>query len=113
MVVQLIRELDTSTSFSNREEVRAREPVSFWREKRGSRRHFTTSFSENGVVAKTTRNVGDLVFMESQNGSFETTTSSSSLTTSKMKLPGRYLFLVLSKNSKSTLVFEVVLVLES
>ena len=31
----------------------AREPASFWREKRESRRHFSTSFCENGVMAKT------------------------------------------------------------
>ena len=37
--------------------------------KRDSRRHFTTSFCENGVVAKTSpRNVGDLVFLESRKG---------------------------------------------
>ena len=33
--------------------VRAREPASFWRKKRDSRRHFSTGFSENVVVAKT------------------------------------------------------------
>ena len=37
--------------------------------KRDSRPHFPTSFCENGVVAKTSpRNVGDLVFSESQKG---------------------------------------------
>ena len=58
--------------------------------KRGSRRRFTTSFCENGVVAKTRpRNVSDLVFFcflflwnhERANlSSFKTTASSSSLT---------------------------------
>ena len=37
--------------------------------KRDSCRHFTTSFCENDVVAKTSpRNVGDLVVLESQKG---------------------------------------------
>ena len=33
--------------------MRAREPASFWRGKCDSRRHSTTNFSENVVVAKT------------------------------------------------------------
>ena len=48
---------------ANRQRVRAREPVSFWWENGVRRRHFTTRFCENSVVAKTSpRNVGDLVF---------------------------------------------------
>ena len=58
----------TTTSFSNRQRVRANEPVSLiLAGKRDSRRHFTTSsrFCENGVVAKTSPlNVSDLVALE-------------------------------------------------
>ena len=42
------------------------EPVSFWREDEISRRHFTTSFCDTGLVANTSpRNAGNFVFLES------------------------------------------------
>ena len=61
--------MSTSASVSNRQRVRAREPVSIWRENDIAVVSFTTNFCENGILIKTSpRNVGDLVFSESRKG---------------------------------------------
>ena len=55
-------------SFSDRQRVRTREPVSFWRENEIAVA-ILLRVCGNGVVAKTNpRNVGDLVFLESRRG---------------------------------------------
>ena len=78
--------MSTSASVSNRQRLRAREPVSLWRENDIAVVSFTKNFCENGIVIKTSpRNVGDLVFSESRKGlssyhEFKTTAKSLSLT---------------------------------
>ena len=59
--------MSTSASVSNRQRLRAREPVSIWPENDIPVVSFTTNFCENGIEIKTSpRNVGDLIFSESQ-----------------------------------------------
>ena len=92
----------------------AREAASFWRGKRGSRRHSTTSFIASVVVAGTSYQMLEvLAFCNLERAQPPSITITVLTFLVKKRISGCLFFDSTRKNFKSNLVLVVVLVLES